>query len=64
MAKSKKLNIAVITGGDNAEREISVKSANTIMAHLDKEKYDAYLLNYNFGKFIDATTSLPVDLNY
>jgi len=63
MAKSKKLNIAVITGGDNAEREISVKSANTIMAHLDKEKYDSYLMNYHFGKFEDAVTSLPVDLN-
>jgi len=63
MAKSKKLNIAVITGGDNAEREISVKSANTIMAHLDQEKYETYLLHYNFGQFADATTSLPVDLN-
>ncbi len=63
MAKSKKLNIAVITGGDNAEIEISVKSANTIMAHLDKEKYDTYLLNYHFGQFSDAMTSLPVDLN-
>ena len=63
MAKSKKLNIAVITGGDNAEREISVKSADTIMAHLDKEKYNSFLLNYHFGKFEDAVTSLPVDLN-
>jgi D-alanine-D-alanine ligase len=63
MGKSKKLNIAVITGGNNAEREISIKSANTIMAHLDKEKYNSYLLNYHFGRFEDAITNLPVDLN-
>jgi len=63
MGKSKKLNIAVITGGNNAEREISIKSANTIMAHLDKEKYSSYLLNYHFGRFEDAITNLPVDLN-
>ena len=63
MPQSKKLNIAVVTGGNNAEREISLKSANTIMAHLDKEKYEPYLLNYHFGKFTDAATNLPVDMN-
>ena len=63
MPQSKKLNIAVVTGGNNAEREISLKSANTIMAHLDREKYEPYLLNYHFGKFTDAVTDLRVDLN-
>ena len=63
MTKSKKLNIAVITGGDNAEKEISAKSARTIVAHLDKEKYETFLLNYHWGKITDAVTDLPVDLN-
>ncbi len=63
MQRSKKLNIAVITGGDNAEQEISAKSAHTIVKHLDKEKYDTYLLHYHWGKFSDAVTEFPVDLN-
>ena len=63
MPQSKKLNIAVVTGGNNAEREISLKSANTIMSHLDREKYEPYLLNYHFGKFTDVVTDLPVDMN-
>jgi len=63
MQRSKKMKIAVITGGDNAEQEISVKSARTIMDHLDNEKYDTFMLNYHFGKFADAVTELPIDLN-
>lgn len=63
MQHSKKMKIAVITGGDNAEQEISVKSARTIMAHLDKEKYEPYLLNYHFGKIKDEVTGFGVDLN-
>jgi len=63
MQQSKKLNIAVITGGNNAEKEISLKSANTIMNHLDREKYEPFLLNYHYGKFTDSVTELPVDLN-
>ena len=57
------MKIAVITGGDNAEQDISVRSANTIMAHLDKEKYETYLLNYHFGKIRDEITGFGVDLN-
>ena len=63
MPQSNKMKIAVITGGDNAEQEISVKSANTIIKHLDKEKYESYLLNYHFGKIKDEVTGFAVDLN-
>lgn len=57
------MKIAIITGGDNAEQEISIKSAHTIMDNLDKEKYDAFMIDFHFGKFTDAVTKLPVDLN-
>ena len=63
MQQSKKMKIAVITGGDNAEHDISVKSANNIVANLNKEKYEVFLMHYHFGKITDATTELPVDLN-
>ncbi len=63
MQQSKKVKIGVITGGDNAEQEISLKSANTIMKHLDREKYDPYLLNFHYGKITDAVTGFAVDLN-
>ena len=63
MQHNNKLKIAVITGGDNAEREISLKSATTIINHLDKEKYESYLLNYSWGKLVNETCGFKVDLN-
>lgn len=63
MQHTETMNIAVITGGDNAEKDISVKSANTIMAHLDKEKYKAYLLHYHYGQIADNLSGFSIDLN-
>ncbi|RLD61194.1 MAG: D-alanine--D-alanine ligase, partial [Bacteroidetes bacterium] len=37
-----KKNIAVVSGGDSGEYEISVKSGKTVEKHLDKEKYAIY----------------------
>ncbi len=44
---SAKKNIAVIMGGYSSEKEISIKSGNVVVTHLDKEKYaifPAYIL--------------------
>jgi len=35
-----KLRVAVLMGGDSAEREISLKSGTMVLRHLDREKYD------------------------
>ena len=37
-------NIAIITGGDSQEYEISLKSAETVYNHLDREKYQPYIV--------------------
>ena len=39
-----KRNIAVIAGGNSSEREVSLRSANTVLEHLDKEIYNPYLV--------------------
>lgn len=35
------LHIAIVAGGDSSEYEISIKSAENILSHLDPEKFDA-----------------------
>ena len=35
-------NIAILMGGTSKEKEISLKSAETIYRHIDKKKYNAY----------------------
>ncbi len=37
-----KKNLAIVSGGDSGEYDISVKSGKTVEKHLDKEKYDVY----------------------
>ena len=37
-----KKNIAVVTGGFSGEAEISLKSAETVLKHIDKTKYEPY----------------------
>lgn len=42
-----KHNIALVTGGYSGESVISYKSAQTIITHLDKNKYEVYLIDIN-----------------
>ncbi|MBL4653997.1 MAG: D-alanine--D-alanine ligase [Flavobacteriales bacterium] len=37
-----KKKIAVVTGGFSGEAEISLKSAETVLSHIDREKYEPY----------------------
>jgi len=39
---SKKIKLAVVTGGSAAELEVSLKSAQVVIDNLDKNKYDVY----------------------
>lgn len=59
----KKINIAILTGGDVAEREISLKSANTVFQHLDPEKYEKRIVEWTGRRFIDQLTGQTIDLN-
>ena len=40
-----KKKIALVTGGYSGEAVISYRSANTIYNHLDKNKFDVYLVD-------------------
>ena len=58
-----KISIALVTGGDVAEREISLKSAQTIYNHLSPAKYVVRIIVLEKGKFIDQVSNTPLDLN-
>jgi len=39
-----KKNIAIVTGGDSSELVISLKSADQVRQHLDRDKYDPFIV--------------------
>ena len=43
--------IAILTGGDSAEKSISLKSAENVLKHLDKNKYVGYIVNLSDNKY-------------
>ena len=59
----KKQNIAIITGGNVAEREIALKSAKTIQKHLDDTKYNKWMIELTGTDFFDQDTKTIVDKN-
>ncbi|MCB9080683.1 MAG: D-alanine--D-alanine ligase [Lewinellaceae bacterium] len=58
-----KLTVAIITGGDVAERGISLQSAKTIQQHLAPEKYETYVIDFSQGVFREQQSGTAVDLN-
>ena len=60
---SKKLNIAIITGGNVAERPVSLKSAVTVARHLDDAHYRKFVLELNGKSFVEQQSGRTVDLN-
>ncbi|MFM8451120.1 MAG: D-alanine--D-alanine ligase [Haliscomenobacter sp.] len=58
-----KIRIAVVTGGNVAEREVSLKSAATVAKHLDATKYEVFVLELNGTVFTEQKTGIAVDLN-
>ena len=40
-------NIAIITGGDSAEYDISLLSAETVLKNIDRTKYNPFLIEIN-----------------
>ena len=43
--------IAILTGGDSAEYNISLLSAKTVLKHLDKTKYEPIIVHYKNKKY-------------
>ncbi|MAW21708.1 MAG: D-alanine--D-alanine ligase [Flavobacteriales bacterium] len=44
-------NIAILTGGDSAEYNISLLSANTVLKHLNKAKYNGFIVHLKNGRY-------------
>ena len=44
-------NIAILTGGDSAEYDISILSANTVLQHLNPELFNSYI-NYYIAEVV------------
>lgn len=59
----KKLNIAILTGGNVAERGISLKSAKTIEKHLNPDNYNSWIIELNETQFIEQATGTVLDKN-
>jgi D-alanine-D-alanine ligase len=57
----KKINIALLAGGDSPEREVSLGSAAQVLAALDKRKYDVSLVDVRGGEWTSG--GRRVDLN-
>ena len=58
-----KLNIAILAGGNVAERGVSLKSAITVAQHLDKTKYTPSIIELNGANFIEQISGLVLDKN-
>lgn len=61
--KTKKQNIAILTGGNVAERGVSLRSAQTIEKYLHAHKYNRYLIELNGKQFVDQATGIRLDMN-
>ncbi len=55
--------IAVITGGYSAEKIVSVKSAETVMATLDRTKYIPYLIHIEEDKWYHLNNGTEILMN-
>ena len=63
-----KKNIAIITGGDSSELVISLKSAGQVRQHIDRDKYEPYLVyiredDWHVKTGPDDEVVIPVDKN-
>ncbi len=57
-----KLKVAVITGGNSSELEISLKSAQVVFDNLDAQKYELYLIKINSEKWEVVSKNAKGDL--
>ena len=56
-------NIAILTGGDSAERVISLKSGKVVYDHLPTDRYRSFLIDVQGADWKEVNTGTPVDKN-
>ena len=58
--------IAIVAGGDSSENPVSLRSAATILEHMDKDRYEPYIVEIegkNWQVHIKDGVTVPVDRN-
>jgi D-alanine-D-alanine ligase len=56
-------NIAILTGGDSAEYDISILSATTVLQHLNPELFKGYIIQLKDDKFTTIIKEIKIDVN-
>lgn len=56
-------NIAILTGGDSAEYDISILSANTVLQHLNPELFKSYIIHLKDDKFTALINDEKINLD-
>jgi len=56
-------NIAILTGGDSAEYDISILSATTVQQHLNPELFKSYLIHLKDDKFTALIHGKRIDMD-
>ena len=56
-------NIAILTGGDSAEYDISILSANTVLQHLNPELFKGYIIHLKNDKFNVLIKEIKIDVD-
>ena len=56
-------NIAILTGGDSAEYDISILSANTVSQHLNPHLFNGYIIQLKEDKFIALVNEKKIIIN-
>jgi D-alanine-D-alanine ligase len=58
-----KLNVAIVSGGYDAERIISLKSANVVKANLNPLKYNTWIIDITREAWFDIDSKIEIDKN-
>jgi len=56
-------NIAILTGGDSAEYDISILSANAVLQHLNTELFKGYIIHLKNDKFTVLIKEIKIDID-
>ena len=56
-------NIAILTGGDSAEYDISILSANTVLQHLNPELFNGYIIRLKNNNFTALINKKEITIN-
>ena len=57
------IEVAIITGGDSAERDISISSANVVYRNLERKRYNPTIINIQNNKWIAKKLNQKIEID-